>query len=1148
MKRSMIRRSTYREIRGSLGRFLAILAIVALGVGLFSGLKITKADFLKSTENYFRETSFYDYRILGELGFSGAQVDYFASLDGVMAAEGALYADMLYEEEGASGKVGRFHSLTEEVNRVVLTAGRMPQKEGECLADTQFYSKSAIGRKITFSEENGSESLEKFTGKTYEIVGLVKSPLYIQYERGNTSLGNGTVNAFFYVLPESFTADYYTEVYVKFQEDFELYSDAYQDFLDGKEEFFEDSVHVACRMRFEELPGLIADAEETLAEKREEAWRELEDARMELEDARKELAEADETIQDGKRQLEEGWEELERAEQDLVEARDTIAEKEAELERGIRELEDGQKKLAENEALLAEKKAELEQAKSLLSASELTIQLGEMQQKLTMEGLISEQKTIDSSQEQLDRRSASADAREAAAESLGLGEAYAEQLAREREEIAKEQAQLNQQLQDLHNRYLEALKTGDQIQAGRRELEEGRKETQEGEKALNEGLDALHQGKLDLLTAQKKIEEGKAAIRQAKQEIKQGEKDLEDGKKTLEEKEAELEDGIKEYQEGIEKYEDGLAKYRDGLREFEEEIAEAQEAIQKQKDQLEKGEIPEGYLLGRNTNIGYVCFENDSAIVDGIANVFPVFFFLVAALVCVTTMNRMVEEQRTQIGVLKALGYSDGAIMSKYIFYSGLAALSGCVIGYVGGTHLFPYIIWTVYGIMYKAGPIAFTFSLPLALLSLAVSLLCSVGTTYLSCGKELSGWAAELMRPKAPKAGKRVFLEYIPFLWRRLSFLRKVAVRNIMRYKKRLFMMVLGIGGCTGLLLTGFGIKDSIADVGEMQYGEILCYDISMMLQEEFDGVFQEKLEELSEKGLEDYLVLQESTQDLIGEDKQKSVTVTVLPKGLSDGKMRKFIDLHTPDGEPIAPPGIGEAVLTDKMAEEFGVAVGDTILLRDGDMKEMRLKVSGIARNFIYNYVYMEQETWESGRGEEFRPKSLYLKLAEGHEVYGLSTAAMELDGVANLSVTLDMLERFDKMMSSLNLIVVVVIFCAAGLAFIVLYNLTNINITERIREIATIKVLGFFSGETALYVFRENMVLTFLGALAGLGMGKWLHAFVMREINVDMVSFDARVLPVSYLYSVLLTFVFAMGVNLLMNRKLDGINMTESLKSVD
>lgn len=1147
MKHSMIMRSTFREIRDSFGRFLAIMAIVALGVGLFSGLKITKADFLKSTTNYYGETAFYDYRILGELGFSQSQVDYFASFQDVRAAEGALSVDMLYEENGV-GKVGRFHSITEDVNRVVLTAGRMPENAEECLADSQYYTKQSIGELIVLGGDNASEDLEQFEGTTFRIVGIVKSPLYLQYERGNTSLGDGGINAFFYLPRESFSADYYTEIYLKFRQDFDLYSDAYKEFLDRKKEELEEAVQRACQMRFDELPGLIADAESTLSQKKEEGQEGLKEARRELLNAEKELEDASQQIEDGKKQLKEGREELLSARDDLENAKKEIEEKEAELEKGNLELEDGQKKLEENEKLLTEKETELEQAKSLVSASQLQVQLGEMQYKFTMDGLISEQKNIDEAREDLRQRSEAADRLEETAENLGLQDQYADRIARERDSIREENSRLDVQLEDLHQRYLAALETGEQISAGKRELEEGQKQIEEGTKALREGKDALFQAKLELLDAQKKLAEGTAALREAKMQIRQGEKDLADGEKTLLEKERELEDGIQEYRDGKKEYEEGMREYLDGRKEFLKQVSEAERDIFELKEKHAGGKVPEGYLLGRNTNTGYVCFENDSAIVDGIANVFPVFFFLVAALVCITTMNRMVEEQRTQIGMLKAMGYSDQAIMFKYLFYSGFAALTGCVIGYVGGTLLFPFIIWTVYGIMYQAGPIAFTFSPVLAFLSLTVSLLCSVGTTVLSCGRELGGWAAQLMRPRAPKAGKRVFLEYLPFVWKRLSFLRKVAVRNIMRYKKRLFMMVLGIGGCTGLLVTGFGIRDSIADVGKMQYKEIQLYDISVMLQSDMDEEFERKLLGLHEKGMESFLAFRESAYDLVGENTKKSITVLTFPRETTDGKLRQYIDLHTPQGEPVSMPGLGEAVITDRIAADFHICIGDEILLQDEEMREMRLKVSGIAQNYIYNYVYLGQETWERERGEQFSAKSLYLKLADGYNLHDLSSEAMRLDGVANLTVTADMLEWFNNMMSSLNLIVVVVIVCAAGLAFIVLYNLTNINITERLREIATIKVLGFFPGETAMYVFRENMVLTLLGAVAGLGMGKWLHAFVMHEVNVDMVSFDVRILPVSYLYSVILTFVFAAGVNLLMNRKLEEINMTESLKSVD
>lgn len=1138
-KHSMIWRTTLREIKGSLGRFMAIFAIVSLGVGLFAGLKITQADFLAAMSSYLETQHFYDYRILGTLGFSQDQVDFFASQKEVFAAEGAIFKDMYYEEGGRE-KVGRFHSLTETVNQVVLTEGRMPEKEGELLADCMYYGKGDLGKILVFGEENEEEDLEAFNGSSFEIVGIVKSPLYIQFERGNTSLGAGTVDAFFYLPTESFQMDTFTEIYVKLQKSFPLYSDDYESYLDEKQEEWESLSKEAGRRRFSELPEMIDKAERELEEKRQEAWEKLENARKDLEEAEEELQSSEQKLKDGKRELLNGHSELMQAQQELKDGKKQLEENEPELEKARQKIEDGEKTIAEKETYLAEKEAELEQGKKTLESSRMTLVLGEMQQKLTMEGLISEQKEIDSSREKIEERKKRLENLENYANSAGQETAFAEQIAREKASIEKDSATLDQQTQDLHQRYLDCLKLADELSRGRKEFEAAEKQIQEGEAALSEGRAALYQGKQELLEAKKKLQGGEAELRDAKKKLTIGEKELQEGEQTLAEKEKEWEEGLARLLDGREKFEDGKKEYQDALREFEDKIHHAESLIAEKREQWDAGEEPEIYLLERNTNIGYVCFENDSAIVDGIANVFPVFFFLVAALVCVTTMNRMVEEQRTQIGILKALGYSDGRIMFKFMFYSGAAAITGCIVGYAGGTVVFPFIIWTVYGIMYKAGAICYTFSPVLAGLSMAVSLLCSVGTTYLSCRKELSGQAANLMRPRAPKAGKRVLLEAIPFLWKRLSFLRKVAVRNILRYKKRFIMMVLGIGGCTALLVTGFGIKDSVAGVAQVQYTEIQRFDIGVSLQKEADTGFFKQLEKLGEKGLADFLPYQENALELVAEGGQKNVTVLTFSSELPAQKIEEYLLMRSQSGEHIPLPGRDEVVLTEKIARQLQIRVGDRISLQDDERRERVFIVSGIMQNHIYNYAILCQE--------EVHPKALYLKVAESDKLRRLSAALMKMEGVTNLSVTVDVVNRFDKMMSSLNLIVVLVTCCAAGLAFIVLYNLTNINITERIREIATIKVLGFFAGETALYVFRENMVLTALGAIVGLGLGKLLHAFVIHEIDVELVDFAVRIFPQSYVYSILLTFLFSMAVNLMMNRKLENISMTESLKSVD
>ena len=514
-------------------------------------------------------------------------------------------------------------------------------------------------------------------------------------------------------------------------------------------------------------------------------------------------------------------------------------------------------------------------------------------------------------------------------------------------------------------------------------------------------------------------------------------------------------------------------------------------------------------------------------------------------MVCMTTMARMVEEQRTQIGVLKALGYGKGSIVGKYLFYSGSAALIGCITGFLVGSYVFPQVIWTAYGIMYRLGDIEVMLDWRLALISLVVSLLCSMGTTAATCRYELTEKAAQLMRPKAPKAGKRIVLEKIPFLWNRMSFLVKVSMRNIFRYKQRFFMMVFGIGGCTALLVTGFGIKDSISSIIDSQYGEIQINDLNVVFSEPYYEMDSSEFEAAMETYAQEYMIAFEESIDLYYGEETRSVNLVIPEKPEEIGD---YLNLHTPDGEAIAYPGTGEAVLTKKLAEKCGVSVGDEVSLRDEDGNSLTVRVSGISENFIYNYVYLSPETWTAQIGQEPEYRSAYLNVQEGQDVYEVSAAVMNCKGVSSVTAYEDMRVRFGSMMESLNYVVLLIIICAGSLAFIVLYNLTNINITERLREIATIKVLGFYRNETASYVFRENLMLTGVGTLVGLVMGKYLHEFVMYKVDIDMIAFDVHIAPLSILYSILLTFVFAAVVCWVMNRKLDAINMAESMKSIE
>lgn len=1065
--KSMMKRNTFREIKKSFGRYFAILAIIALGVAFFSGLKITQSVMVHSADVYLKDLQFYDYRLVSTLGFTEENVEALAEKEDVRAAEGAISAEVLYKDAGENERVIKMHSITEKVNKLKLVAGEMPQSADECVVDSVLFSEDAIGSKLVLSENNTTDDLDKFAYKEYTITGLVQSPCYIQFERGNTSIGNGRISGFAYILKDGFAVDYDTEIYIKFDEDYDIYSEEYDSYMDAKEADWEAYTKEQADIRYEKI---VKDAQDELDEKKEELEEKRAEAEAELESAKQQLTDGETEISDGKNQIASAKTELSAKASELQSGKDALSSKAAELESASQQIS-GQ------ESALAAKKAEYEQGLNAYLAAK-------------------------------------------------------QQVTDQRNSLEAAKAQLMENTPG----YEEMLA---QIEAGLTEVAGAEAELNAKNAELEAAAGQLSSAESQLAAAKQQIEDGKNALAAAEAELTDGENQLAAAKEQIEEKEDQLEAAETELADGLLQYQEKQSEFDEQMQDADDQIADAQSKI----DEIEK---PETYVLDRNTNVGYVCLKNDSGVVKGIANVFPVFFFLVAALICMTTMNRMVEEQRTQIGVLKALGFSEGKIMGKYLFYSGSAAISGTLIGYVLGIHFFPLVIITAYGIVYKMGGIYYVSDLPLALVSLTVAVFCSVGTTWLSCHKELKEVAADLMRPKAPKAGKRVFLEHVPFIWKRLKFLQKVSVRNIVRYKKRFFMMVIGISGCTALLVMGFGVRDSVVAVADQQYEEIQLYDIGVTLKDgKMPGEADLKsLDSVLEKENAAGMYAMEKTIDLVTDKGTKSIHMVAVE---NPDEVGDFISLHTKKQEPIAYPKEGEAVLSKKVAETYAVKKGDTILLRDSDNNEMHLKVTGICENHIYNYVYIAPESYEKQIGDVVF-KNVYVRLPDASDIHEVSAALMKADGVTAVTVNSDMLSRISQMMSCMNYIVIIIIICAGALAFIVLYNLNNINITERVREIATIKVLGFYPKETASYVFRENMVLTAIGCGLGLILGKWFHRFVMGEIQIDMVSFNVQINAVSYLFSVLLTMGFAWIVNCMMTGKLERINMAESLKSID
>ncbi|MBR6353498.1 MAG: FtsX-like permease family protein [Oscillospiraceae bacterium] len=1068
-----------RSIRGSLGRFLAILAIVALGVGFFAGIKSSQPDLLHSLDRYYRGQHMYDFQLLSSLGFTEEDAEAFRALPGVAEAEGACFADAWAAPDGGEEAVWYFQSLTESVAVPVLTAGRMPENDGECLGDDKNFSEADLGKTITLSAENSEDTLDLLPGRRFTLVGLARSPRYISRERGSTDLGSGKREGFVFLRPGAFHADgVYHELLLWCDLPGEIYSETYSD----ARRSLRPAVETLLNRR-----GLVRQAA-----LRAENSGELADARKELDDGWAEY-------RAGKR----------KSERELASALRTLTASREQLDAGWRLLEESEKALEKEEQKIADDRLALTEKQA-----ELTARMTELQTEHA--GLLTELSTFE-----LNR---------AAALSL-----YTTELASATSALIELQAMQLDPDSGMDPAVLDVL-----IEAAQIRVDNAR----EALKTAADDYDSAHAEELDALSAElKEVTDELAALTDEYAETQTEEMTLSAEEEILPETRKQLEASRKQLQQGEDELAAGRTEYEDGKAKAEKELAEALEKLEDGEKEYAKGlaELEEAlllnvYTLDRNANTGYVGFENDTVIIDSLADVFPVFFVLVAMLVCVTTMTRMVNEERTQIGTMKAMGYSSGAIMAKYLMYTGLSALLGCLAGFFLGSTGLPYFVWFAYNIMYHYTGLLFRYSGGMLAGCLAVSVAGSLLATWLAGRSALEEKPAELIRPKAPAAGKRVLLERIPALWVRLPFLTKVSLRNAFRYPSRVLMMILGISGCTALMVAGFGIRDSIAQVAEYQYEEIALYDMTAMLDADKAGPEVSKLWDgwagASARVRKEEVVLtagdREKRTDLISGSAEEAETV---------------LSLHGEGGVPVAWPEPGCCVITEKLADTLSLRTGDTLTLRRESGAELRLRVTGVCRYYVGHAVFAD-----AGSVARWTPNCALIRAAEGEDAELRAAELRTGEGVSYVSLTQTERDMMESSMASLDLIVIVLVFCSGALAFITLYNLTNINIMERIREVATVKVLGFMPGETARYVLSENLLLSFLGALCGLVLGKLLHLFIMSRVNVDYLSFDVRVAPLSFAVAFAATLVFAVLTNLLMRRKLEQVNMAESLKSVE
>lgn len=1098
MNKSIIK-LTKREISSSLGRYLAIFAIIALGAGLFVGLRLSRPDFLETYNNYTHETNFYDFRLVSTLGLTDDDLAEVKKLDGVKLAEGAVGADFLFNTADEDNLIMMAQSIPENVNQIKLKAGRMPEKANECLADPDMYSKDDIGSTIKLSKDNSEQTFDTFAYDEYTIVGLADSVLYINMERGSSTLGNGSVKGYIYIPMDGFSTDYYTDIYVCVDSEGYVYSDEYeqstQKYVDGLEKFMSERAVIR-------RDAIIDDAMSQL----DDAKKQYEDGKTQYDAAKAEYdagyAEYTKKKSDTEAQLEKARKEIENAESMMGDT-SVIDQKQAELDAAKAELDKGQ----------AEYERGLQQfnAKAKLAYGAVDEQIAYYENRISdkQNDIAAQNAEIESLNAQLAEAQANGDSLKArliewkiktANDRISLDNADIERYNERLEVHRQKRAEVDAELEPYRK----------QLEDAKAQLDSGYAQIAAGQAELDAAREMISSGGAQLEAAKKQYEQGKA---EAERGFAEAEKELASGKAQLDTAKAELDKGAAE--------------------------------LDSAEKQIKNINHADTYVLDRDTNAGYVCFESDTNVVQSVASVFPVFFFLVAALVCLTTMTRMIADQRTQIGIMKALGYSSGAIIGKYMFYSGSATVLGSIFGIAAGSFAFPAVVWFGYGLIYNLSGLTFTMDWPLAAGITAANLLVTLLVTWYCCAKELKCAPADLIRPKAPEAGKRILLERIPTVWNDMSFMQKVSARNIMRYKKRIFMMLLGIGGCTALVLTALGLNDTIQNVVTRQYDDIILYDYEITMAYDMNEEEQEIFFRDAGDDIKDAVFLYRGLAEVSGSDAIKSATLTV-----TDGKkLCKYIDLSY-DGEPIDYPGRGEAAINYNLARQLGgIEVGDEIKLTTSEKKELTVTVSALFDNYVDSFVFISPETCEEQLGEVPEYKSALANAPDGADVNRCAEALThDVDGVRGVTLSTDIKERMSSMLDGLLVVVAAIILCAGLLAFIVLYNLTNINISERIREIATLKVLGFYPNEAAHYVFRENLILTGAGAVFGLGLGVALHAFVMNAIKVDMMYFKPHISFLSFAVSIVITFVFAVIVNAIMRRRIDNIDMAGALKSIE
>ena len=1070
----------FREIKISLGRFLSILCIVAIGVAFFAGIKASAPDMKNSADTYFDKYNVQDIQVYSTIGLTKKDVAAINKIKGVKSVQPNFSMDTLSQIDSTQMVIKVIsYGIDQKMNKIRVVEGRMPERENECLveassATNKLYGTFHIGDTIKL-QSGTDEALSKSLKHTkYKIVGTCYNPNYLSYEKGSSNIGSGTVNSFIYIQNTNVLKDYYTEVdvCVKGAKDLDCYSDEYFDVVDPVLKKIKKISNKQIDARIQSYQSELDEKKQEATDKFKDAENQFNDAQNKIDSGLSEIQSNELKLQNSKDQINQGWNEY-YANLQLLDNIPT-------LQNAIAQIEESEKKLPE----LLSQKEQVENGLQQINAE------GDLNTKRTL--IQNAIDFIDIALKKLENYPDSSDAETIRIKLNEKKELLQGQLSLIDQAIAKKAE-------------LEAILP--QIQSGIEQIQAGVAKKAELQSQLNQLLNAkneLNNAYVSLINGQAQYEDGVSKIEDAKNELN----------KSIE-------------QLTLSKAEFNIQKH-DALR----ELSDAQLEIDKMEGKW--------IVLDRNSHYSYRDYGACADRMDGIAKVFPVFFFLVAALVCMTTMTRMVDEQRNEMGTLKALGYSKLQIASKYIIYALIASILGSILGCSLGMYLFPTVIFNAWNTLYNIDQIKFLFQPGLILLaSGSVTGITLLATLY-SIYSELIEMPSQLMRPKAAKAGKKILLERITFIWKRLSFLQKVTARNIFRYKKRFFMTIIGIAGCSALLVAGFGINDSISDIVNQQYNVIYHYDATVSAKTSEITSQIKSLKGVKDVYEEDHLAVTTKI-----ENKDISTTVHIIS---NDKKFKDFCTLF--NGNKEFDLDDSSVLISQKMATKLNKKAGDTIKIKDANNKVIKAKIKGVFTNYVGHHIYASESLYKSWNTNAKTTHIYLIKSKKTTKKFerNLGNKIMNIDGVQSVTFYSSLQKNFKDMISSISYIVVVLVISAACLAFVVLYNLSNVNISERKREIATIKVLGFTRKEVDAYINRETVLLTILGSLIGLVIGIGLHHLIMNLAEMDDIMFGRTINSISYVISFFMTIGFNAIINLCMHKKLNNIQMVESLKAVE